>query len=456
MRGSKLLIVFIVVLLTAVSFSQQEFGKVVEFDGDGDYANTFNDPYLPTPNGTLEAWVKVLNISDNSSSREIGDMFFSKNEEQWNTGDLYVFFESGTGYLKSRIQAPFSSQFDLQSNNSFNQSAEIWFHYAFSWGSGGMKMFINGVLQNDQNSITSSALNNNYNIYVGAHGWMLHNGTYVLSEFFNGQMDELRIWDHQKSSEEIFTLSETPLDSAYYITADSGLVGYWKFDELEDLGINNDGVDDVRDFSGRGNHLDFAGDTHLVPSDLIVPVELYSFTGEVSGSIVNLSWITATETNNYGFELERKLFDNWEKIAFIEGNGNAVSSNYYFYPDDLTSLQTGTKIYYRLKQIDYDGSFEYLDEIEIDYAPASFQVFQNYPNPFNPSTTINYYLPQSTKVKLEIFDVIGGVVRVLVDEEKDAGTYSVQFDAGKLASGIYYYRFTTDYFNQTRKMLLLK
>ena len=241
------------------------FNNAIDFDGSGDYANTFNNPYLPTNNGTLEAWVKVRSIIPPDNVLDIGDAFISKNEEQWNPGDFYVFFEYADGLLKSRIQAPPSNEVDVISNNNFWQNSDNWFHYAFTWGSDGMKMYINGELQNSQNNITYSAMNNNYNFYVGGHGYMLHSGNYVVTDFFDGQIDELRIWNYQKTSEEILALKDSPLDNSYFNTADSGLVGYWRFDQLEDLGINNDGSDDVRDLSVLHNHLDLMGDAQLVP-----------------------------------------------------------------------------------------------------------------------------------------------------------------------------------------------
>jgi len=241
------------------------FGKAIDFDGSGDYANTFNSPYFPTVNGTLEAWVKVRSIIPPEGVNDIGDAFIAKNEEQWNTGDFYVFFEYADGLLKSRIQAPPSYEVDVISNNNFWQNQNTWFHYAFTWGSNGMRMYINGELQNSQNNFTYSAMNNNYNFYVGGHGYMLHSGNYVVTDFFDGQVDELRIWNYQKTNGEITALMNSPLDNSYFNTADSGLVGYWRFDQLEDLGINNDGPDDVRDLSVLHNHLDLKGDTHLVP-----------------------------------------------------------------------------------------------------------------------------------------------------------------------------------------------
>jgi hypothetical protein len=241
-------------------------GKAIDFDGNGDYANTFNSPYFSTPTGTIEVWVKVRSIIPPENIQDIGEAFISKNEEQWNQGDYYAFFDYSSGKLKSRTQHPPSQEIDVQSNHDFMQHLNTWFHYAFTWGPDGMKMFINGELQNSQANTNFSALNNNYNFYIGCNGYMLHNGSYVVSDYLDGQMDELRIWNYQKSRNEILSLMDIPLNSNYYSTLDSGLVGYWRFNQLEDLGVNNDGWDDVRDLSVLHNHLDLNG-AHLVVND---------------------------------------------------------------------------------------------------------------------------------------------------------------------------------------------
>ncbi len=446
--------------LNYLSFAQSSFGSAIDFDGIGDYANTFNNPYLPTVDGTLEAWVKVRGIVSPIGEDGIGDAFVAKNEEQWNTGDFYVFFEYSTGLLKSRIQTPPSIEIDVRSDNNFWQHLDIWFHYTFTWGSNGMKMYLNEVLQTNQNGLTYSALNNTYNFYVGGHGYMLHNGSYVVTDFFDGQIDEVRIWNYQKTSEQIISLWGEPLDSTYYSSIDSGLVGYWKFDELEDLGINNDGVDDVRDYSVLHNHIDLTGDAHLVPADIIVPVELTNFTASTSYGKVILNWTTVTEINNLGFEIERKFLTaeegEWVRIGFKEGQGTTIEKQNYQYIDNLGDI-SATSLCYRLKQIDFKGSFEYSDEVLVENpAPLDYGLQQNHPNPFNPITTLSYGLPVKSQVVLVIYNSLGESITQLISEEMEAGKYSFEFDATGLSSGIYFYQLQAGSFVETKKMVLMK
>jgi len=436
-------------------FPQSSFEKAIDFDGSGDYANTFNRPYLPTINGTIETWVKVRSISLPGGGQ--GEAFVAKNEEQWNNGDFYVFFDYTTGKLISRIQKPPSIEIDVASNNSFWQSYNQWVHYAFSWGANGMKMYINGVLQYNQNSLIYSTLNNDYNLYVGAHGYMLHSGTYVVNDYFDGQIDELRIWNYQKSSQQILALKEAPLDSAYYVTNDSGLVGYWKFDVLEDLGINNDGPDDVRDYSVLQNHLDLAGNAHLVQPVPIIPVELTSFWTESKEGKVQLFWTTATEINNLGFEIERctEIDQAWRMIGFIRGAGTTTEIQAYQFSDDLFGTNS-EKLFYRLKQIDFNGQFTYSNIVELNFPPIKFNLLQNYPNPFNPNTIIKYSVPKPSMVTLIVYNSLGEQIVKLVNEFKTPGYYQVKFDGSNLPSGVYFYSLSAGDFTIMRKMLLSK
>ena len=168
-----------------------------------------------------------------------------------------------------------------------------------------------------------------------------------------------------------------------------------------------------------------------------------------------LSWITATETNNYGFEIERKQSGiDWAKIGFIEGNGTTIKENIYNYADE--NIETG-EYYYRLKQIDYDGSFEYSTELEVVIEIFyDFNLEQNYPNPFNSNTVINYSLPSTTFVRLILYNNLGEEVKELVREEQSAGIYKHLLNAEDLPSGVYFYKLTTNNFTNTKKMILLR
>jgi hypothetical protein len=187
-----------------------------------------------------------------------------------------------------------------------------------------------------------------------------------------------------------------------------------------------------------------------------LPVELTSFTANVSNNVVNLKWSTATEENNVGFQIERSANNSgWSKIAFISGNGNSNSTKSYSYADN--SISKSGKYNYRLKQIDVNGSYKYFSTSEVNFvSPSVFALNQNYPNPFNPSTIIAYSLPNASNVKLSVYNAIGQVVSVLEDGFKSAGNYSVTFNASNLSSGLYFYKIEAGQFSQTRKMMLVK
>jgi hypothetical protein len=189
--------------------------------------------------------------------------------------------------------------------------------------------------------------------------------------------------------------------------------------------------------------------------DQSVPVELVSFSAELNMDIVLLHWITATEKNNGGFEIEKKQDKSgWEKIGFVEGHGTTTEPNSYSFTDK--NISTGIYLY-RLKQIDYNGSFEYSLEVKVEVgAPQEFSLEQNYPNPFNPSTKIQYSVPQTSQVQIKVFDVIGNEIETLVNEEKPLGTYEITWYAENLPSGVYFYQLKAREFIQTKKMILIK
>jgi hypothetical protein len=189
------------------------------------------------------------------------------------------------------------------------------------------------------------------------------------------------------------------------------------------------------------------------------PVELSSFTSTVSGRNVILNWTTAQELNNMGFDIERKLGDVWAKAGYVAGNGTTTQSiNYEFTDKNLAS----GKYNYRLKQIDFNGSFEYFNlsnEVEIGI-PDKFSISQNYPNPFNPSTCIDVDLPIEGRTRITVFDNSGKIMATLFEGLKSAGSYTVEFKGTNLSSGVYYYRvdFNADGRNYSKvlRMTLVK
>ncbi len=216
----------------------------------------------------------------------------------------------------------------------------------------------------------------------------------------------------------------------------------------------------------------------------VLPVELTTFTAGSTSSptgsaAVLLRWNTATEVNNYGFEIQRSevsaeggcasgasgqksdagqsslvnSHSSFTKIGFVKGNGNSNSPKDYSFVDDNPPRGT---VEYRLKQIDNDGNYKYSQIVTVTSLPTKFELWQNYPNPFNPTTTIQYVIPKAEHVTLKVYDELGKEVTTLVNENKEAGQYRVSFNGSNLASGIYYYRITAGEFTEVKKLMLLK
>jgi hypothetical protein len=203
-------------------------------------------------------------------------------------------------------------------------------------------------------------------------------------------------------------------------------------------------------------------------SNTPLPVELTSFTANTMGSLVALRWETASEKNNYGFEVEKDTARAQPLFtvipgSFVPGHGTSLVPHTYTFIDSTVAPGRWA---YRLKQMDLDGSVHVFDPVQIQLTladvgigppvPAVFTLRQNYPNPFNPSTTIRYELPQKSQVTLTLFNTLGQHVGTVVQGEKEAGYHEVKFDAGGLSSGVYFYRMTAGSYVQTRKLLLLR
>jgi hypothetical protein len=207
----------------------------------------------------------------------------------------------------------------------------------------------------------------------------------------------------------------------------------------------------------------WAIDNVLVHGSYVTPVELTSFIATTKGTDVELNWLTATETNNHGFEIERKNVGGpFEMAGFVAGYGTTSEPKAYSFID--SKLELGNYAY-RLKQIDLNGSITYSSEVEVEIkAPNVFSLEQNYPNPFNPSTKIKYSIPdvnmseetQSQHVSLKVYDILGNEVVTLVNGEQTAGSYEIEFNASDFPSGIYFYQLSAGKFVDTKKTILLK
>ncbi len=194
----------------------------------------------------------------------------------------------------------------------------------------------------------------------------------------------------------------------------------------------------------------------------ITPVELTSFTAMTVGEGVQLDWTTATETNNRGFEIERQagISQQWNEIGFVEGKGTTTEPQSYSYTDNDVSTGTYT---YRLKQIDYDGTNNYSNEVTIAVGsmPTNYALSQNYPNPFNPTTAIQFQVPKTSLVTIKIYDLIGQEIKTLYNGQVQQGRYTVEWNGLnnngiQMSSGTYIYRIVSNDFVQSMKMILMR
>ena len=193
--------------------------------------------------------------------------------------------------------------------------------------------------------------------------------------------------------------------------------------------------------------------------DWILPVQLSAFSAVGGDGYVNLTWTTASETNNDYFDVQRRTSNtNWMSIARVDGHGTVSTTTNYQFTDN--TVQNGVTYSYRLVSYDFNGARHTYNSIETTPGaralPTDYALAQNYPNPFNPQTTINYSIKETGFVSLKVFNLMGQEVATLVSATLDAGHYTVNFTADNLPSGIYLYTLTAGEFSQTQKMLLLK
>ena len=343
-----LLVFFIFpVILTAQSAS----GNALSTDGIDDFAYPLTPNAAGFTEGTIELWFS----SD----------AWSNSQQLWAGGVGLPGTNGDFVRFGTHISVPNNNlAFGIYAGNwqwahAQTQPDEgVWYHTAATWGPNGIKTYLNGILK--ETNSHNGALDNYATELVAATSW---------TEYYAGKIDELRIWNFAKDSSAILRTMNDTLGAEYYSTSDSGLVAYYRMDIFEDLGINGDGMDDLRDLSVNANHLDAQGNPALI-----------------SSGAFNLT--TSVYSSN---ESQRKYTLN-----------------------------------------------------------------QNYPNPFNPSTTFSFQLNNAALVDLSIFDLQGQKVANIVNKKLGSGSHQYNWDASGHASGIYYFRMTTEQETITKKCMLLK
>lgn len=422
----------IILSITNISFSEN---YSLSFDGVDDYVII---PYNSTMNigsgdFTIEAWINrsVTGVRHNIIERHSGA-----------SGYIIALYVGSDNKIHGDTWEANNPTY-LTSNSTV---ATGWKHIAFVRSGTTHYIYIDGSLdKSSSGTVRNFNANAPYNI-----------GRNPDNQFyFKGLIDEVRFWSVARTETEIQQNMYKELSGD-----ESGLVAYYKMSDGSGTTLTDNSTN-----SNNGTLMN--GTIWYIESPS--PVQLTSFYASVFSNSVQLSWQTASEVNNYGYDIER-LFNTlqnqsvtgWEKIGFVAGHGNSNSSNYYSFIDE--NPKSGIN-YYRLKQICLDGKYEYSDIIEVTFdTPTKYALEQNYPNPFNATTTIKYSISNDmvnlskhdTRVSLKIYDILGREVYTLVNEKQPAGTYEVKFDGSVLSSGIYFYKLQAGNISYAKKLLLMK
>ncbi len=359
--------------------------------------------------------------------------------------------------LTSRVCAQFTWTYDFESNTDNSSGTTVTQTYGDT------------VLTVSQPSGTATLL-----LFGGLYGT---SGNVVYGS--SSQTSLLLSFNKAVNLQTMHIAEGAGINDTWYITSDQGdSTGVsTNSSSGNTLTLNWAGIQTITILDSSISSSQIVVDNIVLHSETSFPVELIVFTATSVKSGVELYWQTATEVNNYGFEVHRReLFENnlkseWEVLGFVAGHGNSNSPKSYEFIDE--NPQSGN-LEYRLKQIDTDGSFEFygttaginnsVTAINDEIQPDEFSLSQNYPNPFNPTTTINYSVPASVKsnagneshILLKVYDVLGKEVATLVNASMQPGHYSAEFNGANLPSGMYFYKLSVNGYSETRKMTLIK
>jgi Concanavalin A-like lectin/glucanases superfamily/Secretion system C-terminal sorting domain/Fibronectin type III domain len=443
---------------TAGGTTSNEGTYALEFNGSSDYVTFGKATKLNCPNFTVETWFKVLGpgVATNTSTPGSGiyavPLVTKGMAEDDNSGDNVNYFLGITtlNHLTSDFEAISGENHPIAGTTSISNNT--WYHAAVTYNdtSGAYVLYLNDNIEKDTTISTFIIPDSTTTQFAALATALGTNGQIPSGQtqgFFNGILDEVRIWNRALTQTEIQINMQGPIT-----TPTANLIGRW--------GLNETGGFYANGGAGTTTAGTLVGSPSWVASDNPFPVELVSFSGNFISNKVELNWQTATEVNNYGFEIQRlvKSVDNnsnRRKIGFVFGNGNSNSPKNYSFIDN--NIEKGKIIDYRLKQIDNDGKYEYSKTIEITTGiPNKFALSQNYPNPFNPVTIIKYSIPKESDVTIKIYDVLGNEIQTLISGKQASGVYTINFDGSKLASGLYFYVLNSNSIHLVKKMLILK
>jgi len=468
------------------SFIQDRHGNpnsALSFDGNDDWIEVSSSSLFPSDAITICYWINRdgndITSNQNYISKELS---FQSYILDYSDGENI--FESGYWLGSPGVWTGYHTNYKVIMLNE-------WVFYAFTYENNTQtaKSYVNGVLD-------STVVETDPNYYLRPSNQKMFIGRNGSANVYHikGFLDDVRIYDYALSEEEVSELYDIDTGgNPITVTSPNGGETWssghsqtitWTDNISENVKIELywEGIFDSEITSSTTSSGSYSwdipagmssGSTYKIKitstynssifdfsdanfnMDVGLPVELTVFEATTSQGRVSLNWQTATEVNNYGFDIESHVNDDaWTTIGFVNGSGNSNSPKQYSFIDSNPS--GGSKFFYRLKQIDNDGTYEYSDEVEVEIIPDEFVLYQNYPNPFNPVTFIKYEIPELSLVTLKVFDVLGSEVAILVNEEKPIGNYEIEFNGTELPSGIYFYRLQAGTFIETKKMVLMK